>query len=85
MNIFTADKETGTIIDEFKTYEEAKAAIEAYEDKDRAGGVYTDDFYDIVDEEHRSLDTIKIDGKKIIMTKQDIYNLRAAEREAQNN
>ena len=53
--IYTANRETGTIIDEFNTIEEAMAAIEKYEIEDMNEGVYEDDFYDIVDEEHCSL------------------------------
>lgn len=49
---YTADKETGTFIDEFDNYEDALSAISQYEEQDRADGNYTRDFYDIVDEDH---------------------------------
>lgn len=52
MNYNTADKETGTIIETFKTYEEAKAAIERYEQQDRVNDCFEEDFYDIVDDDH---------------------------------
>lgn len=49
---YTADRETGTFIDEFDTYAEAEKAIEQYEKDDKKNGVFEPDFYDIVDEEH---------------------------------
>lgn len=55
MKIYTADKETGTFIDEFNTIEEAIAAIADYETADKLVGVYEEDFYDIVNEEHESV------------------------------
>lgn len=55
MKVYTADKETGTFIDEFESIEEAKAAIEKYERADKADGTYEEDFYDVVDENHCSL------------------------------
>ena len=48
---FTADRETGTLIDEFGTYEEALNAITEYEREDKEDGLYTPRFYDIVNEE----------------------------------
>lgn len=53
--VYTADRETGTFIDEFETVEDAKAAIEEYEEYEKEEGVYEPDFYDIVDENHCSL------------------------------
>lgn len=50
--IFTADKETGTFIEEFTSVAEARKAIELYEEKDRVDGTYEEDFYDVVDENH---------------------------------
>ena len=52
MKIYTADKETGTFIEEFATIEEAKKAIESYEAADIADGTYEEDFYAVVDENH---------------------------------
>ena len=52
MKIFTADRETGTFIEEFATVEEARKAIKAYEDEDKAEGIFEEDFYDVVDEDH---------------------------------
>ena len=53
---YTADKATGTIIDEFATYEEASQAIKGYEMLDLEHDCYEEDFYDIVDEEHCSVE-----------------------------
>ena len=52
MKIYTADRETGTFIECFNTFDEAEAAINAYEESDKADGIYEDDFYAIVDEDH---------------------------------
>lgn len=54
-NYWTACKETGDFIEYFRTYEDAVKAIEKYEEKDKAEGNYTEDFYDIVDDEHCSI------------------------------
>ena len=43
------DKETGTRIDTFDTLEEAKRTLEEYENDDMKEGVYTSDFYEIVE------------------------------------
>lgn len=45
--LITRFRETGDKIDEFATYEEAKAAIAAYEAEDKEEGNFTDDFYEI--------------------------------------
>lgn len=47
----TQDRETGTRIDIFDTLEEAERALEEYENVDRMEGVYTPDFYEIVEVE----------------------------------
>ena len=43
------DKETGTRIDIFDTLEEAERTLEKYEEDDMKEGVYTSDFYEIVE------------------------------------
>lgn len=53
--MYTADKETGTFIDEVKSIEEGLNLIEKYESDDKAEGIYKENFYDVVDEEHCSL------------------------------
>lgn len=57
MRYFTAARETGDLCEEFKTYEECKKAIAEYEEHDKKEGIYVPDFYDIVDEDHRSYTT----------------------------
>lgn len=52
---YTANRETGTFIDEFETLEEAKKAIEEYEAQDKKDGVYEADFYEVEDENHCSI------------------------------
>lgn len=52
---YTANRETGTFIDEFETLEEAKKAIEEYEAQDKKDGVYEADFYEVEDENHYSI------------------------------
>ena len=42
------DREAGNVIDTFCTYEEARAALERYENDDRDEGIYDEDFYEIV-------------------------------------
>lgn len=53
--IYTADRETGTFIDRFDTIDEARKAILEYESTDKEEGTYTENFYDIVDENHISI------------------------------
>lgn len=44
----TQDRETGTIIDEFNTLQEARLAVEDYEQEDKDDGNYTPNFYEII-------------------------------------
>lgn len=53
--IYTADKETGTFIEECASIEEAKQLIAEYEYQDKINDVYSENFYDIVDENHCSI------------------------------
>lgn len=53
--IYTADRETGTFFERCESIEQAKAKIAEYEEKDKKDGVYEEDFYDIVDENHCSI------------------------------
>lgn len=50
--IYTADRETGTFIEECKSIKEAKELIAHYETQDKINGIYTKDFYAIVDDDH---------------------------------
>ena len=51
---YTVDKETYTIIDEFKTVEEAIKAIKKYEEEDKQEKNYNENYYDVIDNEHNS-------------------------------
>lgn len=55
MKIYTANRETGTFIDEFKSIEDAQNAIKQYEECDREEGVYEENFYDVVNDNHESI------------------------------
>lgn len=52
MEIWTADKETGSFIERFSSIEDAREAIKGYEEEDKKDGVYAPDFYDVVNEKH---------------------------------
>ena len=54
--IYTADRETGTFIEECKSIEEAGELIAMYEEQDKINDVYEEDFYAIVDEEHCTIE-----------------------------
>ena len=47
MKYYTTARETGTIIDEFETEEDAMKAIEEYEKEDISNDCYEEDFYEI--------------------------------------
>lgn len=53
---WTAERETGEFIDGFNSIDEAAEEISRYEEDDRKEGTYTPDFYDIVNEDHDSVD-----------------------------
>lgn len=53
--IYVADKDTGTFICKVSSVERGKEMIEDFENEDRKDGIYTTDFYDVVDEDHNSL------------------------------
>lgn len=55
MKLYTADKETGTFIDEVTSVEQGKKFIAIYEWEDKANDCYITNFYDIVDENHCSV------------------------------
>ena len=54
--LYTADRETGTFIEECNSIEEAKELIAQYEEQDKINDVYEEDFYAIVDEEHCTIE-----------------------------
>ena len=55
MKIFTADRKTGTFIEECESIEEAQEFIKKYEAEDILNGLYEKDFYDIVNEYHETI------------------------------
>lgn len=55
MKIFTANKESGMIIEEVASIEEGITAIELYNLEDEADGIYDPNFYDLVDEDGCSI------------------------------
>lgn len=55
MKIYTACRETGTLIDEFKTVEEALEEIKRYETIDKKDGIHEPNYYDVVNEYRCSL------------------------------
>lgn len=53
--LYVACKETGDFISEVNTIDEGLKMIKDFESEDMTYNVYTDNFYDVVDEEHHSL------------------------------
>lgn len=45
------DREAGNVIEYCKTLEEAESTVMVYEDADKDDGIYTPNFYEIVEEE----------------------------------
>lgn len=58
MKVYTADKATGSFIEAFDSVADARKAIVAYEEEDKANDRFEKDFYDVVDEDHYSLDSL---------------------------
>lgn len=54
MRLYVANKETGAFIEEITSIEEGLAIINQYEATDKLEGIYTPNFYDIVDENYIS-------------------------------
>ena len=55
MRYTTRDRETGTLIDEFETVDEARAAIEEYEADDKDGNAYEENFYEVYDSDNEEI------------------------------
>ena len=51
-DLFVAARETGEFIEAVQTVDEGIELIRRFEEEDKADGTYTQDFYDIVDEDH---------------------------------
>lgn len=45
------DRETGTEIEEAKTYGEAFTIVMQYENEDKKNGNYTENFYEVIEKE----------------------------------
>ncbi len=56
MRLYTACRETGDFIGEVNSIQEGKERIKEYEKTDRKMGVYEDNFYTIVNENHEEVD-----------------------------
>lgn len=55
LKIYTANRETGSFIEEIDNIDDGLALIREYEAEDKKDGTYTPNFYDIVDEDHCSI------------------------------
>ena len=51
----TRDREAGNEIERFATLEEAREALKQYEKQDISDGTYTEDFYEIYDNEAETI------------------------------
>lgn len=52
VELYTADRETGTFIDTIDSIEDGIERIKKYEESDKQEGTFEEDFYDIVDGNH---------------------------------
>lgn len=55
MRYWTRDREAGSKIEPFAALEEAREAIVDYENQDKADGTYSENFYEIYDEEKEEI------------------------------
>lgn len=55
MRYWTRDREAGNKIECFEKLEEARKALAAYEEEDKKNGTFTDDFYEIYDEQEEEI------------------------------
>lgn len=55
MKLYTADKETGTFLQEVDSIEEGLELIKEYEETDKEDGYEPSNYYDIVNENHESV------------------------------
>lgn len=56
--IYVGCKENGDFIEEVSSIEEGKKIIKKYEKQDKKEGIYQEDFYEIMNEEHCRIDNI---------------------------
>ena len=52
MKYWTGCRETGDFIEQFDTYHEATDAIMEYEEEDRKDGIYSEEFYSVMNDNH---------------------------------
>ena len=52
MKYYVRDKEAGNIIEECANLEQAKELVKQYESDDKKDGIFTPNFYEIIDENH---------------------------------
>lgn len=57
-DLYVADRETGTFIELVKSVEAGKELIRQFEERDKADGIYTEDFYTVVDAFHREAEEV---------------------------
>lgn len=55
MKIYTANRDTGSFIEEAETIDMAKAMIRFYEAEDKRNDVFEPNYYDVVNQNHESL------------------------------
>ena len=55
MKIYTANRDTGSFIEEAESVDMAKAMIRFYENEDKRNDVFEPNFYDVVNQNHESL------------------------------
>lgn len=71
------DRETGTLIGEFATVEEAKAELQKYEEQDKADGSYEEDFYELIELEDLKNMPFEITGDLKKVPKKDLVDYLA--------
>lgn len=79
---YTQDRETGTIIDEFSTLQDAEKAVKEYEQEDKENGCFEQDFYEIKEiesgneyESQRPRDIFDYDANYEQLIKNELHNL----------
>ena len=55
MKIYTANRDTGSFIEEAESVDMAKAMIRFYENEDKRNDVFEPNYYDVVNQNHESL------------------------------
>lgn len=71
MKLYTADRETGSFIEEVNSLDDGLTLIKEYEEADKADGTYTPNFYDVVNEDHCSIFNLKGENMKYLAKNYD--------------